>query len=95
MNHLEYYKKCLKTGLLKGKFKGYYTYRNGLCNEAEIDKNLLILFEPTLEDCKVYNVSTSSWWAADEPLFPSNICSYFGPTRQNIVLFIAAMKGEL
>lgn len=95
MNHLEYYKECLETGLLKGENLSYLAmlpHRNGLCYEPDIDKDLLTMFTPTVDDCIKYNVKDDNYWAADKEIDSGED---FGPTRQNIVLFIAAMKGEL
>lgn len=94
MNHLEYYKECLETGYLKGRLDSYRNhYRNGLCYEKDIDKKLLALFTPTEADCLKYYVDAEAYWASDVKGPTED--SEFGPTRQNIVLFIAAMKGEL
>lgn len=92
MNHLKYYKECLKTGVLKG---NSINVCNGLCYEPEIDQELLALFIPTLEDQKEHNVSENYYWAADGTDYVFDYGIRFTKLRQTIVLFIAAMRNEL
>lgn len=53
------------------------------------------LFEPTKEDCWEYRVETWGYWGVDFPSSVINCQTSFGPTRQNIVLLLAAINGEL
>ena len=103
-NHLEYYKECLETGLLKGQnICGIYHSTNGLCNEPYIDQELLELFRPDKEDIKTFklrddDIGPHGWWGVDD--LPDNekteiLEAIFSPLRQTIVLFIAAMKDQL
>lgn len=64
-----------------------------LCNKAadgELDKHLLLLFEPDKNECDEYNHSYYAWGEErDEP------DGLFNEFRQNVVLLIAAMNNEL
>lgn len=89
MKYLEYYKKAMKTGKLLSKNP------NGLCYEKGFNKKKLALFEP--EEIK------NAYWASeitsseyfDLPDGRERSKSEFGPTRQTIVLFLAALNNEL
>lgn len=104
INHLDYYYSCMETGVLKGKITRWGSSNtNGLCNE-DIDQRLLALFEPTEEDVREYklgdrdsNTGINGWWGAglSESADNYTLESVFSPLRQTIVLFIAAMKGQL
>lgn len=96
--HLEFY----KTYFTKQRLPDY-----GLCTCAKsllfhLDKDKLDLFRPTEQDIyELRNEGFSSiWWGYGIP-YGSKKYSYqdrydlFTPLRQTIVLFLAAMNGEL
>lgn len=95
--HLDFYYECMATGRLKE------AYGSGLCGNAlyfYIDKKLLDLFTPTAEDEKTLDDEGCSigWWGYEVPLFKSSVderLHSFTPLRQTIVLFMAAINGEL
>lgn len=60
---------------------------SGLCRALGYGDPYLSLFEPTKRNCTKYN--TSNWF------FWGGCIGEFNDFRQNIVLFIAAMNGEL
>lgn len=86
----------MKTGKLLN-LRGHSFGANGLCHELDgID-----LFHPTEEDSRKYKLQ--AYWASEVDLDEyerdldsrERARSEFGPTRQNIVLLMAAMAGEL
>lgn len=100
--HLDFYYECMATGRLKD------TFGSGLCGNAlysYIDNELLNLFIPTLEDEKklLDEGCSIGWWGYEVPLFESwgfessvdEKLHSFTPLRQTIVLFMAAINGEL
>lgn len=88
-NYLEYYYSCMETGFLEGEILEFgHNYRNGLCNELKIDKELLSLFKPSNNEREDDN-----YWAQEKEDHDSG--TKFNVIRQNIVLFMAAMKGQL
>lgn len=86
--YLKFYYECMVSGLIpESRLDGY---DNGLC--GNLGKEAMSPFVPTMEDCNDYHVVGYGYWARDH----ENISSLsFGPTRQNIVLFLAAMNNEL
>jgi len=77
---------------------GVLPQKNGLCTEFgewnyvedrwEFPNNpLFLLMMP-----KVYKEGVTSYWASDISAYEA---ATFGPTRQNIVLLMAAMNNEL
>lgn len=61
---------------------------SGLCGAVGTDK--LELFEPTYYDARMYPGRPSAWGASiSEPAFGLN------DFRRNVMLFLAAMNGEL
>jgi hypothetical protein len=91
--YLDFYKKCMETGSMpKSSLNGM---NNGLC--GNFGEKVMEIFEPTIENCREYNVVSWGYWAADRKVDenPDYWCTGFGPTRQNIVLLLAAMNGEL
>ncbi len=89
--YLDFYKKCMKTGRIPSVDTRLTI--NGLC--SCLGKDAMDLFTPTWWDCIRYQVSEDGYWAADQP--NSGVLNElgFGPTRQTIVLFLAAMNNEL
>lgn len=72
----------------RGKLSGDH----GLCkefalNELDYHDSLLDLFKPTMNDSENYDVYPGLWWGGE--------CGEWNDTRRNIILFIAAMNGEL
>lgn len=67
-----------------------YLY-HGLCyyTDYTLSERLLKLFKPTADEMWEHFYGRSLYWGRDEETFK------FGPTRQNIVLLMAAMNGEL
>jgi hypothetical protein len=95
--YLKFYERCMKTGVLpEESIEGYtlYSGSNGLCNSVDFDDDnaAFHLFEPTHEEMILYRCPSRAYWAWDGVGLNS---SHFGPTRQNIVLFLAAMNNEL
>jgi hypothetical protein len=92
--YLDFYKKCMKTGYMpKSSLNGM---NNGLC--GNFGEKVMEIFEPTIENCREYCVVSWGYWAADRELVmddPDYWHTGFGPTRQNIILFLAAMNNEL
>lgn len=73
---------------------------NGLCYEPGFRSGAMELFEPTDEDS--YKYGTNAYWASgydyiewDDPELRKDAIGGFTPLRQTIVLFLAAMNGEL
>ena len=86
--YLEFYEKCMEAGHLIA-INGGYQRPFGLC--AALEDPALDLFEPTYDDCEQYGVRT--WWYWADPNDDSE--GVLNEMRQNIVLFLAAMNGEL
>jgi len=83
--YYDFYVQCMLDGEKLPK------YLDGLCEVFGEDDKYLSLFTPTYEDCIEYGVYTWFYWADDG----FTKASYFGETRQTIVLFLAAMHEEL
>ena len=91
MKYLEYYKKVMKTGKLLREDP------NGLCGEGF--REAVDVFRPDA----VERGDLSAYWASGvtEREFCDSLSARrvamedFTPMRQNIVLFLAAMEGEL
>lgn len=86
--HLNFYRNTIK--------EGYMPY-SGLCvvaNRKNISGKLLEKFEPTNEDrIQLFEEGKNrTYWGSDSTLCRRGV---FTPLRQNIVLFMAAMNGEL
>jgi hypothetical protein len=62
----------------------------GLC--GLLGKDVMEIFTPSKEECSIYNVYSWGYYASD---FGYDLQRGFGPTRQNMVLLLAAMNGEL
>jgi hypothetical protein len=88
--YLKFYEDCAEIGFIPINTKNGVV--GGLC--GNFGNEVMSLFEPTPEDCREYNVCTWGFWGHDDWLDIYWDTS-FGPTRQNIVLFLAAMNGEL
>lgn len=86
--YLKFYNECMKSGHIP--FKSSAGNVNGLC--GNFGDKVMDIFRPTGKDCITYNVCPGGYWARDEW---ERQAIDFGPTRQNIVLFLAAMNGEL
>ena len=91
--HLNFYKKCMKTGYLPDTLLS-----GGLCNYAklgELNLEFLKLFKPTDDDEKVLKkngLCTVYWASGISNLDTSHEQSHkFTNLRQTIVLFLAAM----
>lgn len=90
--HLKFYEECMKAGVLP---------HCGLCHCAAIgliDHETLERFEPTYEDVKeAGNNMDSVYWASDMDYDKHDFLRMrsFTELRQTIVLFMAAIKGEL
>lgn len=82
--YLKFYEKCMKNKTVPG--------CNGLCQNFEDDK-LFDIISPTREEICINNFG--AYWAEDDKDFDYWGREHFGPTRQNIVLLMAAMNGEL
>lgn len=84
--YLKFYHRCAKTGTVPG--------LNGLCQNFEKEKYFnkkFELFIPTKDEKE--KLFAGAYWAEDDnPMF---LGEFFGPTRQNIVLLMAAMNNEL
>lgn len=63
---------------------------NGLCNCFKVDDELFNLIDPELGEHE-------SYWGYDGPDLPliDDLWHSFTPLRQNVVLLMAAMNGEL
>lgn len=93
--YLELYYKWIKQGHID---PSTYNF-NGLCDLFKKDR-LFKLFIPTLKEKEEYNCT--AYWGCDlterDYIYSSDrsiFYSGFTETRQNIVLFMAAMNGEL
>lgn len=94
--HLDFYKKCMETGVMP---------ECGLCENFELDKrlnlNLLCEFEPTpMEQTRLSPGISTYFWAnevgyEEDGRSSNEIRLEFGPLRQTIVLLLAAMNKEL
>ena len=100
--HLDFYNQCMETGYLPLVDFGKLTGLCGCADRKQISKKKLALFEPTIADdselCRG-NFSTG-WWGYDVKYSDTRFNikdreSKFTPLRQTIILFIAAMNGEL
>lgn len=91
--YLKLYYEWMKTGRITDQIGAQGS--GGLCN-TEIQYEALKIFTPELGDSVVPGLM-SSYWASDS----TNLADIqgngyaFGPTRQNIVLLLAAMNNEL
>jgi len=90
MKYIEYYQSCMETGKLLNS--------NGLC--YDIGSEALEVFEPTVEDCKLYEIN--AYWGSGynlydwkDPELRLKTISDFTPLRQTIILFLAAINEEL
>lgn len=83
MKYLPYYKEFIKTGRMS---------KSGLCKIFPKD-DFLELFTPT--DCVVNNWHWGSGYDIGSPEHNEIFVFTFTPMRQNILLFMAAMNGEL
>jgi hypothetical protein len=93
-NHLQFYMDCMKHGVMP---------KSGICiNTVDcggpLSQELLYLFTPTDDDRirlakKGYN--TSYWAAGIITMDQDKIYDEFTPLRQTIILFMAAINGEL
>ena len=102
MKYLDYYYKWAKRGTIENISKGMRG--NGLCNSpiagTYCQDPLFWLFKPTYSE-QVRLAGDNAFWASDmmltgdEEKLPRGIATKFTSTRQNIVLFMAAMNGEL
>lgn len=94
--HLQFYIDCMATGQLK--YPANWV-ANGLCKSPCINEELLALFEPTKEDFEALQAQglCETWWASglDTDTQTTILQSAFSPLRQTIVLFMAAINGEL
>lgn len=91
---LDFYKKCLKDGDL-GNMRNYPDMKSfGLCASFVGGIEEFDLLEPTFNDSSttIRKNHCLAYWASNsvKPLHRQ-----FTPLRQNIVLFIAAMRNEL
>jgi len=95
MKYLEMYKEWAKTGELPRNGGYSHIITGGLC--SLIDKDKLYPLHPIsgdyaklqCEDC------STAYWASGIPGYSKKDPYKFTPLRQNIVLFLAAMAGEL
>lgn len=84
--HLEFYYRCMTDGRMPW---------HGLCNN-DLDKRRLKLFKPAGMEEMDRAWSVQYWACEFEDSYDRRRSQYnFGPTRQTIVLFLAAMSGEL
>lgn len=95
--HLDFYKKCMAKNKMPYK---YGIHNGGLCgiayNTNLIDKELLELFNPTDDDALAYRISGTGYWGYEhEDEGHGGYSTKFTTLRQTIVLFMAAMNGEL
>lgn len=86
--YLDFYKECIMSGRIPSMQRPQAD--GGLC--GVFGTRIMYVFTPTNDDCDEYDVCTWSYFASD-PGWPRILG--FGPTRQNIVLLLAAMNGEL
>lgn len=90
--HLQFYMDCIQTGEVKDHGIG-----SGLCACAgmgDIDEETLFLFEPNFEN-QMEDENSAGWWGAGLPSDDPDRHYKFTPLRQTIVLFMAAINGEL
>ncbi len=90
MKYLDFYKKCITTGKLP--------HENGLCDEFGNDE-FFNMFEPYAEEHRllVDEGFCSAYWASGLSVY-TNIHRAgfeFSPLRQNIVLLMTCLNGEL
>lgn len=95
--HLAFYEECMETGNLK---YGNSRIGSGLCQSARdgyIDSALLSRFVPTEEDEDFLDAEhlSTGWWGSGLDWQDSKKYTSFTPLRQTIVLFMAAINGEL
>lgn len=93
--HLAFYKECMETGELT-----YTGPGSGLCQSARdghIDQDLLRYFEPDADQVFILEAENLSngWWASGLKRNDDEKYTAFTPLRQTIVLFMAAINGEL
>lgn len=93
-NYLTFWENCMNTGMLP--------IASGLCDEAgecsdNLDPKLLDLFRPTAYDNKwiVWEGNSLFAWGSGVPEGHQDEWGVFTPLRQTIVLFMAAMNGDL
>lgn len=86
--YLNFYYTNLKRGHL---------LHDGLCNCDNINKNKLMLFEPTCNDYTELDIEnkSSAYWGAGVNYESPHKAYGFTDLRQTIVLFMAAMNNEL
>jgi hypothetical protein len=89
--YLDFYKKCMESGKIPHRHVDGND--GGLC--GVLGSDTMDLFIPTHADCVEYNVSCYGYFASDNKYgsFFKRALD-FGPTRQNIILFLAAMNNE-
>jgi hypothetical protein len=106
MKYLPLYYRWAKLGHIENFVPG--ADPNGLCNtvvafdgdpEFQIDNPLFQLMQPDREE-RVRLTGDNAYWASDvflkdEYKTSKHLNDLFSSTRQNIVLFMAAMNGEL
>jgi hypothetical protein len=85
--YLDFYEKCIRTGLIPYRKKDNNT--GGLCGVFGDD--VMEPFMPISENELDYNVSYGGYFGVDIGLDRQ---LGFGPTRQNIVLFLSCMNEE-
>ena len=85
MKYLDFYYECLETGYLPG---------SGLCHTDVASTDLFQLIKPTDEDIdKLYGEGKPVvWWGMGD--FEHSTYE-FSPLRQNLILLMAALNGEL
>jgi hypothetical protein len=93
MKYLKFYKDCMATRRMPKKHKGGNV--GGLC--GNFGTEVMDIFEPTWEDQLNYNVSIGGYFGIDphEMYNGGSVATKFTDTRQNMVLLLAAMNGEL
>lgn len=94
--YLALYKEWLESGRIDPIYPGNY---NGMCGLFEHDE-LFKLLRPTSEDVDelVAENKCTAWWGSEmssKESFSEKGWSSFTPLRQNIVLLMACMAGEL
>lgn len=91
MKYLDFYYKCLETGLIVD--KGQLSL--GLC--AALPRSFQKTFYPTVdeEDTLLKEGFCPVYWASGLPLYHKDETCVFTPLRQTIVLLMAAMNNEL
>jgi hypothetical protein len=89
--YIDFYKKCMESGKIPHRHVDGND--GGLC--GVLGSDTMDLFIPTHADCVEYNVSCYGYFASDNKYgsFFQRALD-FGPTRQNIILFLAAMASE-